>query len=83
MKIWKITIVALEDDAIIDTYRGIAQDARQAESLAMERAISDRNAAIDELATTHKMSSDEITEEKQGELYASEITFVCDVEFGI
>ncbi len=82
-RIWKVTINSLGDNQPLDTYQGVAHNANQAVKRAMECARADRIAAIKEIAENEQLTADEIAEEKQVELYASEVVLVSDVEFGI
>jgi hypothetical protein len=82
MKIWSVRINELSSDEFLDTYRGIAEDAKQAVQLAMERAREDIVAAIKEVAESESLTAEELAAEKQVELYASEVNMIGDVEFG-
>ena len=87
MKMWKVAINLLEDDQPLDTYYGVAQDAKQAVELAKERVCVDRVADVRQAAESESMSDEEIATEiateTQLELYASEVVLIGDVEFGI
>ncbi len=83
MKLWKVTINQLDDDQPLDTYWGVAQNAKQAVELARERAHLDSIAAVKELAESESLSAEEIAAETQVELYASEVVLIGDVEFGM
>lgn len=83
MKIWKVTICNSEDDVQVDTYRGISQDARQAIASAISLALADTNAAINELVECEQMTTDEVSKAIPSEFYASEVSVISDVEFGL
>ena len=82
MKIWKVAINLLEDDQPLDTYYGVAQNAKQAVELATERAHHDSIATTENLAESHPLTAEEIATETQLELYASEVILINNVEFG-
>lgn len=83
MKFWKVTINELQGSEIVETYNGIAEDATQAVDSAMKCARRDRQETIDTLVAEEKLTPEEVAEEQQAELYASEVTVISEVEFGI
>ncbi len=72
---------------MVDTYTGIAPDAKQAEKTDIKLARRDTIAAVDELVVDGKIEPGDVAESRMeaevSEFYASEVVLISDVEFGL
>ncbi len=83
MKIWNVKIRTVELDLEVGECWGLAKDAYEVVELAIQHTHEDNANEVKEAVKNGSITKDEGKDETIGQVYASEVTMISEVDFGL